>query len=435
MRELITRLRNNRTVSNSGWLIWGKIAQLIISFFVGIFTARYLGPSNYGVLNTAIAYTTFVTPFCTLGISNIIVKEFIENPYREGEILGSGIGIRIITSCAAICVLAGVVYVVNPDNRELQFVSLIYSVLLIFKSFDLFEYWYQAHLISRVSANIGILAYVITSIFRIWLLATKGSIYLFAFAYVLDFIITVLLYIIYNCYFGKIKIKFKITTALDLLTKSYHYILSAVMVVVYAQMDKIMIGKMENSEQVGLYSVAVNICQLWTFVLQAIIDSARPGIIKLQKKDKALYQKRIIELYSLIIWISISVSIIFCVLANVIIKVLYGANYAGAVSPLRIITWYSCFSFLGVARNIWSVCEEKQKYEKYFALSGAICNTVLNLALIPVMGICGAALASLLTQIVTNVLVPFYIKDTRENAIFVLKGFNIKYIYDLFREV
>lgn len=103
--------------------------------------------------------------------------------------------------------------------------------------------------------------------------------------------------------------------------------------------------------------------------------------------------------------------------------------YSGSVTALRIITWYTGFSYLGVARSIWTVCEGKQVYEKYFALGGVITNFTLNLLFIRNLGIEGAAIASLLTQVVTNVIMPYLIKDTRKNAIYVIKAFNPKNIF------
>ena len=85
---------NNRIVKNAGWLIGGKIAQMILNLVVGLLTARHLGPSNYGIINYANAYIAFFSSLCTLGINNILVKELIDNPKREGEILGSSILLR-----------------------------------------------------------------------------------------------------------------------------------------------------------------------------------------------------------------------------------------------------------------------------------------------------------------------------------------------------
>lgn len=93
-----------------------------------------------------------------------------------------------------------------------------------------------------------------------------------------------------------------------------------------------------------------------------------------------------------------------CLVAKPFILILYGETYLPAVGPLRIVVWYTAFSYLGVARNAWMVCENRQKYLKYLYISAAALNIVLNLALIPPWGASGAAAASLITQISTTVI-------------------------------
>ena len=40
-----------RVIANMSWLMGGKIVNMILSFFVSLATARYLGPSNFGSIN------------------------------------------------------------------------------------------------------------------------------------------------------------------------------------------------------------------------------------------------------------------------------------------------------------------------------------------------------------------------------------------------
>ena len=77
----LIRLAKNKTIQNASWLICGRIVHIILSFVIGLLSARYLGPNNYGLISYATAYGTFFTSFCTLGINSVIVKNFIDHPY------------------------------------------------------------------------------------------------------------------------------------------------------------------------------------------------------------------------------------------------------------------------------------------------------------------------------------------------------------------
>jgi Na+-driven multidrug efflux pump len=96
-----------------------------------------------------------------------------------------------------------------------------------------------------------------------------------------------------------------------------------------------------------------------------------------------------------------------------------------------VVSWYTIFSYLGSVRNIWILAENKQKYLWILNTTGALANVVLNFAFIPMWGIVGAAIASLVTQFVTNVIMSLIIKPLRRNNLIMLKGLNPKLLFNM----
>ena len=109
-------------------------------------------------------------------------------------------------------------------------------------------------------------------------------------------------------------------------------------------------------------------------------------------------------------------------LAGVLVQVLYGPAYAPAVPVIRVLVWYTGFSYLGAVRDIWLLGENKQNLLWKINLCGVLCNIVLNLMLIPVWGMLGAAAASLATQVFTNVFLGFVFKGIRRNNTLMAHG-------------
>ena len=165
---------------------------------------------------------------------------------------------------------------------------------------------------------------------------------------------------------------------------------------------------------------------MWNFIPEAMIASLRPGIMEAKKHNKDSYEKKLKQMYALIIWVSILYAVGVCVFSKYIILILYGKDFLGARAPLMIAVWYCGFSLLGSARDVWIICEGHQKYSKWFALIGAMTNLILNLLLIPKIGMIGAAIATLTTQIMTGFGVTLLFKDTRENNKFLIEAFLLK---------
>lgn len=232
------------------------------------------------------------------------------------------------------------------------------------------------------------------------------------------------------------QLRYSQTYARELLRKSCHFILPGLMVAIYGQTDKMMLKQMIGEMEVGFYSTAAALSNMWCFILSAIIESMYPSIMEAAKQqNEKAFEKRNIQMYAMIFYISVAVSLFFTLFAEPIVRILYGKSYLPAAKPLRIITWYTAFSYLGVARNAWIVSKDKQKHLLKIYVVAAISNVALNWILIPLWGTVGAAVASLAAQIVTTMIVPFFIRELRANALMMMEAINPVCIYLMIKDM
>lgn len=203
------------------------------------------------------------------------------------------------------------------------------------------------------------------------------------------------------------------------------------MVTLFSQTDKIMIKIMNGNAETGYYAAAVTCAGMTAFVFSAIIDSFRPIIFENKRNNNESFEKNVVRLYSVIIYMGLIQSVFLALLAKYVVNILYGSAYTAAIPILRIITWYSAFSYLGSARNVWILAEEKQKYLWVINLSGALLNIVGNFLLIPLLGARGAAIASVATQFFTNFILCFIMKPIKSSAVLLLKSLNPKVLLEI----
>lgn len=422
----IRKLLKSKVTRNASWLIGGRIYHMLLAFFVGLVTARYLGPGNYGLINYALTYTTFFASFCTLGINSIIVKDFVDHPDEEGLALGSALVLRAISSGLSFIMMLGISFVADRGEKTTHIVVALCGIGMLFQVFDTINYWFQSRLESKFSAVATIISYTVVSLYKIWLLLTEKSVEWFAISTSLDyFVVACFLLLVYKKHHGPHFI-FSKKKSRELLHSGYHFILASLMVSIYGSTDKFMLKQMLNETMVGYYSTAVSLCNTWVFVLSAIIDSLYPCILQSFKKDKQIFERRNRQLYTIVFYVSVGVSILISILARPTIFILYGEAYLPTVMPLRIITWYTAFSYLGVARNAWIVSYNCQNYLKYIYIGAAATNVLLNSFFIPLWGASGAALASLMTQISTIMIFPLFIKELRPNVRLMMDAIRFK---------
>lgn len=419
-------MNKNRVVKNASWIIGIQIVKSLLGLVISMLTARFLGPSNFGLINYAASIVAFVTPIMYLGLNGVLVQEIVNTPEKEGEILGTSVTMTFLSSLLCVIGVISFAAAVNRGERETVIVCALYSTLLIFQSLELLNYWFQAKLLSKYASGVALFAYAVISGYKIYLLAAHKSIYWFALSNALDYMIIVIgLFIVYKRLGGG-RLLFNLSTARRLWGKSRYYIVSNMMIAIFAQTDRIMLKLMINDAATGYYSAAVACAGMTGFVFTAIIDSFRPLIFDDKKTDEIRYEKDMCRLYGIIIYLSLLQSLVITLFSGLIIKILYGAAYSASINALKLIVWYTTFSYLGSVRNIWILAENRQKYLWIINLSGALANVALNYILIPITGIMGAALASLVTQIFTNVIIGFIIRPIRYSNTLMLRALNPK---------
>ena len=130
------RLFENREIINAGWIISGRVLNKLLAFIVGILTANYLGPSNYGLINYAAAYTTFFASLCSLGINSVIIKDFVEHPDEQGTAIGTSLLMRAVSSILSVIMIVGIVSIVDRGEKATMIVAVLYRFGLVFQIFD-----------------------------------------------------------------------------------------------------------------------------------------------------------------------------------------------------------------------------------------------------------------------------------------------------------
>lgn len=403
-----------RFVGNTGWMMFKNIYSMLISLVIGSLSARYLGPSNFGVLNYGSSIISFFTTISKLGLDSVLVAEMARTPEKENSYLGTALVMRLLTSILSFIMIWGIVVILEPNDKILQVVTILQAIAIIFQTSEVLFFWFQVRLEMKYITLASIVAMTVTGVWRVSLLASEASVQWFA----LSSSISALVCGIYTvCFFVKkahAKLQFSYSDAKFILSNSYHFIINGLAVTLYTQLDRIMLGKVVSDEAVGWYSAASTLAVMWEFVPIAVVNSARPLLVKEYDADKRKFLQKYRWLLLGITVMGILVGVFFTVFGKLLVYILYGEKYYPAIPALAILIWSTSFAMIGTARGIWIVAERKNKYSKYFTIIGAIVNVILNAAVIPRWGVSGAAFTTLISQIVVALVAPMLYKETRE---------------------
>ncbi|MCI5856560.1 MAG: flippase [Agathobacter sp.] len=419
-----------RVIANMSWLMGGKIVNMILSFFVSLATARYLGPSNFGSINYVAAYVSFFSSIASLGLSVIVIKEVSSGEEDDNKVIWTGILMRFLTAVVSTVAVVAFFAIAKKNDPLLVPIAALESIAILASAFDTFMYWFQGKLLGKFVSIAGVIAYLAMSLYRLYLLANGADILWFAFATSVDTLVLALVLFIFYVKENGFRPVISLPLGKKLLKQSYHYLISGLIAILYSKIDQIMLGDMLDKASVGLYSAALTIAGLWGMIPSAFIQSVSPILYKNAQTDRGMFLKRLKQSYAGIWFLNVCWSLAISLFSYWVVLLLYGAEYMGARKALIIVVWYSGISSLGSLTQVYLATENKNKYINYFALAGLVTDVVLNALLIPHFGIMGAAVATLATYCVIHIVMPLVIKDTREAAVLILQGMIFRDVID-----
>lgn len=429
LRRKIENNKNLRKIlDNINWLGGEKVIRLFLAIFVTALVARYLGPEQFGMMSYAFAFVSLFVVFEKLGLDSIVVRNIVNNPEKKAEYLGSTLILRFVGSSALLVFSMIGIMLLRPGETIIYVFVAIVAISYLFKSFETIDLWFQSQVKSKFTAQSQIVAFLIISALKVLFVFTQQPLIAFVLMFLLDSIIAATLLVFFYQKRGPVPIlkwKARFETMKELLKDSWPLILSGVAIAIYMRIDQIMIGSMLGDTELGVYSVAVKLSEAWYFLPMIITASVFPAILKAKKKSKELYLERMQKLYDAFTWFTIPIAIIVALLSSYIIGILFGDEFIQASLVLSILIFSGVFTFLGVASSKYLISENLTKISFYRTVLGLIINILLNVMLIPVYGIIGAAIATLVSYAFAAYVANLLFKESRIIFLMQTRSFNI----------
>lgn len=270
----------------------------------------------------------------------------------------------------------------------------------IFRAADTIELWFQSQVQSKYTVIAKNTAFLLNSLIKIALILTKAPLLAFAWVTLAEFAMSAIgLLIVYQAKESSLWLwRWSFSAAKTLLKESLPLIFSGFAILIFMKIDQVMLGQMIGNNEVGIYSAAVRISEIWYFIPGAIVSSVAPSIYAAKEKSESLYYQRIGHLLSLMTCISLAIALPMTFLSDKIIMVMFGSGYIEAGAILAVHIWTSLFVFMGLATSPWFIAEGLNHVSLGKTLFGAILNIILNLLLIPKYAGLGAAIATIISQ-------------------------------------
>jgi O-antigen/teichoic acid export membrane protein len=387
-----------RLAENVGWLLADRLVRLVGGLLVGLWVARYLGPASFGSYNYALALALIVGALAALGLDSIVVRDLVSAPDDAPAILGSAAMLRLGGGALAVAIAVGAAAMLRPGDGATLALTALISLGAPLQALAVIDLWFQARVESRDVVLARNAAFLAAALLKVGLILAGAPLIAFGWAFAAEAALGGLAVVIaYQRRGGRVAAwRARAARARALLADSWPLIFSGLMITLYMRIDQVMIGQMVGDAELGAYSAAVRIAEVFPMLPGAIIVSAFPAVVAAREVDEALFYSRLRRLYALVAALGYAAALAVSLCAPWLVAALTGPGYARAAPMLVVLAWAGLFTGLGMARSAYLNAANLARLHVITVTLGCLVNVGLNWLLIPAMGGLGAAIASLI---------------------------------------
>lgn len=401
-----------------------KILILILQFFVGVKIANYFGLEKYGIYTYAISIIAF-SPLLLEIVNDRVIKQYYNT--KNYEIVISSINmLKTILSIIIIIVITSKFF--TEISNYLYIILILLALDNLFMNYtygikSYFEYELKSRLMVKTDNIVRVTYYFIQ---YVMIIMNYSLIMVIAVRVFGSLIRVFILENIYSKEYSKsLKLCIDIKLIKKIIKESKYLWISPISYILYAQLDKIMIGNMINIEEVGIYNIAFMLMNVTLIPIDAIRVSLYQYFWKNydENYDEYIYKYKKITFFLTQFYIVIS--ILSMVALPFIFPFVYSKEYNQAIQI------FNAFSIAIIMRGnetfqyMHFTFKKLTKILFYKQILGLIFNLLLNYILIKKMGAIGAALSTSLTLVFTRLILDIFLKDTREIFKIQIEAFNI----------
>lgn len=414
-------LNIKKALENTSWLFAERVAVMCSNLIVSIVLARSFSPEGFGALSYLLAFIAIVKPISSIGFNAIVTRELINGSQSEQVVISTAVGFRVfgaVFGCLCCLLLAFSGALENDGDYDIKTGLVLLAFASLFSALNVLEFWFQAHVLAKLVAKMRLTVTFLFSITKIIWVFWDASLLQVVSLYALESIVLGLgfLVIFSSKAFIPRALAFSYSYGVSILRQSFWLIFSAVAAVIYLKIDQVMLKHMVSSTEVGVYSVASRISEVWYFFAEAIVITLFPKLLDYKNDKAGIYEEKLQQTMDLLFSFSLVVVIIVLAFGRPVILILFGSEYSGAASILHIHIFACIFIYMRSLISKWLIAENFLVYSLVSHGAGAVVNVIVNLILIPKMGGEGAALATLISYFTASYLIYWLTPKSREMA-------------------
>ncbi len=398
---------------NSSWMMISQIITSICAFIWTILIARYLGVNDFGIMSFAMSFSTIINILLDLGVNTYATRDISRDTDLASEYLGKLIPLKIFLSILTMFISLLILVLMGKDYLTIT-VTLIFVIEIIFITMSgLLQGAFQAFGKMKYQAtgiiinSLLLLIFIgITLYFKLGLLFVACS---YAFTYIL-----MLIYLYKNTLKHITVPKFEIdyNFCKKAVKLSIPFALTGFFYTIYFSIDTVMLSYLSGDYATGIYNASYKIITVLTTFFPVYQTVVFPLMSKLFEGSDDLLRLSYVKSVKYLLLIIMPITLGISLYATQLVTLIYGNAYLMSGPVMQVLVWTVCFLFVnGAASTLLNASNKEVSVTKIYCVA-ALFNVCLNLVLIPSYSYHGAALATVISEVLICILMVYVVRNT-----------------------
>lgn len=391
-----------KIAKNAFSLLASNMIAQFLGFLVTIYLARLLGPSDFGKVNFAIAFVVYFSLLSTLGLPILGIRMIANDMSGVNKYSGDILSLRICLSIFSVFLIILITYFLK-EPYDTKYLIVLFGIGLIPQALFLDWSFQGAESMGFAGLSTIVKSAIYLLLVFLFVKSTAQIILVPISLLIGSFIASIFLILIFIYKFGKIPLTYDFHLWSNLARQSLSIGFALMITQVFFNIDILMLAFFKNERAVGYYTSAYKIVLFLSMIRTAYAQAIFPAASRYYQSSLYLW-KTLLQLSSkLMITLTLPMAVGGTILAARIISFIYGTAYDQGVIAFQILIWNVALISvnIGYVRGLLS-CGKENRYA-YVVTIASISNLIVNLILIPYFGLVGAAVSTVITQLVVFV--------------------------------
>ena len=375
------------------------LAQML-SLVLMMVVARKLGPSLLGVHAFGVTFAMFIQIFLDYGLQPYIQREVGRDPDLAPSLLFQVILLKMGIMLAATVVILALLPFLAPSSPKREVVLLLSGAMFFQSNMAAVCAFFRARLVSHWEAVVRLsfrLTYTISGILT--LMAGAGVITLASLEFFAMALAFFMAFWIFRRKIGPLQGSFSWSIILKLGKSTWNFLLINMFVTIFNSIDMIMLSMISGDVSTGYYSSACRLIYAFDFLPSAFMGAFLPVLSRQFVENQEDFHLTFMNYFKYVSILGIGLASVLAGVPASMIKLLFGASFVPATPTLVLMAMALMLTYINIPLSATIIALNREHNALKIFIICALTNVVLNWLVLPYYQDLGAALTTIVSQL------------------------------------